>query len=182
MRIIAGKYRGRVFTAPKGLETRPTISRAREALFSIMGSLEGKVVVDCYAGSGALGLEALSRGATRVVFVESGKQASFAIRKNLATLGAEESGKVLECPVLRARGTLQSMGPFDWVLADPPWPIAQQALLEVLQATAGLLAPDGAVVVGHRADQPVELPQSSPLRLTQRRRWGDSGMSFFAPI
>jgi 16S rRNA (guanine966-N2)-methyltransferase len=179
MRIIAGKFRGRPLRAPKGLSTRPTTSRAREALFSILADLQGKVVIDCYAGSGALGLEALSRGAREVVFIESDARAADTIRENLATFGCDNA-LVLECSVARAHTRLRPLAPIDWVLADPPWPIAQQALGEVEQATLGLLAADARLVVGHRASQPIELVPHSGLTLLQRRRWGDSAMSFFA--
>jgi 16S rRNA (guanine(966)-N(2))-methyltransferase RsmD len=181
MRIIAGKYGGRVFQAPKGLETRPTASRAREALFSILGDLEGKVVVDCYAGSGALGLEALSRGAKLVVFIEHSPPALKAIAANLTTLGANDATRLLGCSVLQAGSTLKTLAPLDWVLADPPWAIAQRALHEVAEVTRDLLAPGAGLVVGHRAKHPIELEPGSPLRLLQRRRWGDSGLSFFEP-
>jgi 16S rRNA (guanine966-N2)-methyltransferase len=181
MRIIAGKFGGRTFRAPKGLQTRPTASRAREALFSILGDLEGKVVVDCYAGSGALGLEALSRGARLVVFIEHSSLALKAIAANLTALKANDSARILACSVLQARTQLQRLAPIDLVLADPPWAIAQSALHEVAQVTQGLLAPDAKVVVGHRANQPVELTADTPLRVLQRRHWGDSGVSFFAP-
>jgi 16S rRNA (guanine966-N2)-methyltransferase len=179
MRIIAGKYGGRVFRAPKGLQTRPTASRAREALFSILGDLENKVVVDCYAGSGALGLEALSRGARLVVFIEKSPLAIKAINENLRVLGAQDAARVLACGVLQASSALKSVAPLDWVLADPPWAIAQQALHEVAEVTRGLLAPGAGVVVGHRAKHPIEPAAEGPLRLLRRRHWGDSGVSFF---
>lgn len=179
MRIIAGKYGGRVFRAPKGLQTRPTASRAREALFSILGDLENKVVVDCYAGSGALGLEALSRGARLVIFIENSSLALKAISNNLTVLGANDAARVLSCGVLQAGPTLKALGPLDWVLADPPWAIAQRALQEVAEVTRGLLAPGAGVVVGHRSNQPIEPAVDGPLRLLQRRHWGDSGLSFF---
>jgi len=181
MRIIAGKYGGRTFQAPKGLATRPTAARVREALFSILGNLEHKAIVDCYAGSGALGLEALSRGARLVVFVEKSAPAVKVISNNLAVLGAAHDAKLLSCGVVQARHALRTLAPFDWVLADPPWAIAQQALLELDEATCDLLTPGGGVVVGHRASEPIELDVGSRLQLRQRRHWGDSGMSLFEP-
>lgn len=180
MRIIAGKYRGRNVRAPKGLSTRPTTSRVREALFSILGDLAQQVVIDCYAGSGALGLEALSRGARRVVFVESDARAASVIRANLSALGATDDAQVIELSVARARRVLQGVAPIDCVLADPPWAIAQRALSELEGATAGLLAADARVVVGHRASEPIDPAADGGLRLLERRRWGDSALSFFA--
>ena len=119
MRIIAGQWRGRPLVAPQGQETRPTADRVREALFSMLasrlGSFEGLQVADLFAGSGALGLEALSRGAARCVFVENDRRAIEAIRANIASLGA--SGEVL------ARGAEHAAlpAPADLVFLDPPY-------------------------------------------------------------
>src|SRR4051794_25945467 len=87
MRVIAGQYRGRRLTAPRGETTRPTSDRVREALFSILGDVRGLRVLDLFAGSGALGIEALSRGAAEAVFVDSSKRAADAIRANLSAVG-----------------------------------------------------------------------------------------------
>jgi 16S rRNA (guanine966-N2)-methyltransferase len=119
MRIIAGRWRGRPLLAPKGQDTRPTADRVREALFSMLasrlGSFEGLQVADLFAGSGALGLEALSRGAAHCVFVENDRRAVEAIRSNLAALGA--SGEVL------ARNAEKAAlpAPADLVFLDPPY-------------------------------------------------------------
>ena len=118
MRIISGKWRGRALVAPPGDATRPTADRTREALFSMLasrlGSFEGLKVADLFAGSGALGLEALSRGAAHCVFVENDRRAVEAIRANLAALGA--SGEVL------ARGAEHAvLPPVDLAFLDPPY-------------------------------------------------------------
>ncbi len=118
MRIIAGKWRGRALKAPPGDATRPTSDRAREALFSMLasrlGSFEGLAVADIFAGTGALGLEALSRGATHCTFVEQDRAALEALRANIATLGADA--------LVRAQSaTGFSGGPFDLVFLDPPY-------------------------------------------------------------
>ena len=120
MRIIAGAWRGRPIEAPAGTSTRPTSDRAREALFSMLasrlGSFEGLRVADLFAGSGALGLEALSRGAAHCSFVENDRQAVEALRRNLAKLGAGDRAD------LRAQSALHGVpGPFDLVLVDPPY-------------------------------------------------------------
>lgn len=122
MRIIAGEWRGRKLVAPKGDSTRPTADRTRETLFSMLasrlGSFEGLAVLDLFAGSGALGLEALSRGAAQCQFVEQDKAALDAIRANITALGARERTSV-------TGGSVMSLGParqqFDLILADPPY-------------------------------------------------------------
>ncbi|MCE7797037.1 16S rRNA (guanine(966)-N(2))-methyltransferase RsmD [Sphingobium sufflavum] len=123
MRIISGKWRGRPLVAPKGLETRPTADRTRETLFSMLysrlGTFEGLTVADLFAGSGALGLEALSRGAEHCLFVDQEATAIDAINANIRTLGATRA----ETEVRRA--SVLSLGhtpkPFDLVLLDPPY-------------------------------------------------------------
>ena len=121
MRIIAGEWRGRKLVAPEGMATRPTGDRVRETLFSMLasriGSFEGLNVADLYAGSGALGLEALSRGAAFACFVETDTRALAAIRANIDTLHAADRTRVLARPA----GSLPGGDPFDLVFADPPY-------------------------------------------------------------
>jgi 16S rRNA (guanine966-N2)-methyltransferase len=179
MRVIAGKFRGRTLRAPKGLNTRPTMDRAREAIFSILGNLTDLKVVDFFAGTGAMGIEALSRGAAHATFVESDHAAAQVIRDNLKALGIEKNATVLEMPGERSRARLEKLGPFDLVMADPPWRMAQEAATSVATWVRGLLAPDARVLLGHASETPVELPEGSGLALADRRRWGGSGMSFF---
>jgi 16S rRNA (guanine966-N2)-methyltransferase len=179
MRVIAGRLRGRPLRAPRGLTTRPTTDRAREAIFSILGPLDGKNVLDCFAGTGALGIEALSRGAARATFVECDPTAARAIRANLERLGIEGSGTILEISVERARPRLARIAPFDLVFSDPPWKMAREAALSVAVLVRGLLAPDARVLLGHPTDSPIDVPESAGLVLTDRRKWGGSGMSFY---
>jgi 16S rRNA (guanine966-N2)-methyltransferase len=141
MRIIAGKWRGRVLEAPPGLATRPTADRARETLFSMLGSRLGGFeelrVADLFAGSGALGFEALSRGASSATFVENDSSAVAAIRRNAEKLGAEATilcGSALALPRSRR---------FDLILADPPYAAGSgTAILQSILA-ADWLAPGG---------------------------------------
>ncbi len=177
MRIISGKFRGRRLECPK-LVTRPTLDRVREALFSILGDVSGLCVVDLYAGSGALGLEALSRGARHVTLVEADRGAAQVIRKNVAAWGVDAQLRVLESSVERARSQLRSIQPIDLVLADPPWKIAQEAALEVARAVQGLLAPGARLVLGHPSKEELQLPADSGLRVVSCRTWGDSALSF----
>ncbi|HEX6764731.1 MAG TPA: 16S rRNA (guanine(966)-N(2))-methyltransferase RsmD [Polyangiaceae bacterium] len=177
LRVIAGAYRGRHLRAPRGQSTRPTSARVREALFSILGALEGVRVLDLYAGSGALGIEALSRGASVAVFVENERAAQSCIRDNLAAVGAAERARVLP---LRASAAVSALPaePFDLVLCDPPWEALgdARAVLEKLAST-GSLAPAARVALEHSArDAEPDVPG---LVAYDRRRWGDTAVSLF---
>lgn len=179
MRIIAGEFRGRRLVAPQGLATRPTTDRVREAWFSILGPLEGQAI-DLYAGTGALGFEALSRGAQRVVFVESARPAQKAIQRNAQQLGVSSRVVVLGSRVETAASQILGRGPFDLVLTDPPWTDmerAQEALLRLL--TKELLTARGRVMLGHPKKQPVKLSANSGLTPKMERSWGDSGATLF---
>lgn len=162
MRIVGGIWRGRKLAEPTGRAvTRPTTDRVREACASIAISaldegIEGARVLDAFGGSGALGIELLSRGATHATFFDSDRRAAALIRRNLETLGAERgSWTVVTADVLAAaaRGRVPG-GPFDVVLIDPPYalgPAPAEQLLEAL-ADRGLIAP-GAVVLSERASE-----------------------------
>ena len=143
MRIIAGAWRGRVIEAPPGQATRPTADRVREALFSMLtsrlGSFEELRVADLFAGSGALGFEALSRGAAHATFVESDAKASAVIRRNAEKLGATHRVQMLGGSAL----ALPRSEPFDLILTDPPYsPGSGSAVVEAV-TKAGWLAPGG---------------------------------------
>ena len=122
MRIIAGQWRGRKLVAPKGDATRPTANRTRETLFSMLvsrlGDFEGLQVADLFAGSGALGLEALSRGAASCLFVEQDRAALDAIRTNITALGVRDQARVDAVSATQLRAASQ---PFDLIFADPPY-------------------------------------------------------------
>lgn len=178
MRIIAGSHRGRKILCPTS-DTRPTMDRVREALFSILGPLDDDVVVDFYAGSGALGFEALSRGARRATLVESDREAARVIRHNATKLGFDDACQVLEGSVERSRSDLSSGPPINLVLADPPWRISAQAVHVVARVVRGLLAPEATIVVGHAAREALELSSEDGLELESCRRWGGSALSLF---
>src|SRR3954469_5373351 len=162
MRIIAGRWRGRPILAPAGPATRPTSDRTREALFSMLasriGSFEGLRVADLFAGSGALGLEALSRGAAHCVFVETDRAAIEAIRRNLATLGAAG-----QTDIHAGDATLLAGGPFDLVMADPPYGsgLGQKALFHL--AATGALALGCVASLETGRSEEVELPGLVPI-------------------
>ncbi|OQX67301.1 MAG: 16S rRNA (guanine(966)-N(2))-methyltransferase RsmD [Sorangiineae bacterium NIC37A_2] len=179
MRIIAGEFRGRRLVAPSGPATRPTTDRVREAWFSMIGR-PGRLAVDLYAGTGALGFEALSRGAERVLFVERRRPALIAIRKNAEALGVSDRIRILSVDVGDARAALLRESPFDLVLADPPWTdfdAAQAALRRLVRAD--LLTEEGLAVLGHPRKSTLELPPESGLVVRKTRAWGDSAATFY---
>jgi 16S rRNA (guanine966-N2)-methyltransferase len=177
LRVIAGSYRGRHLRAPRGKATRPTSARVREALFSILGDLSGARVLDLYAGSGALGIEALSRGAASLVLVEHDRSALACIRENLADIGASSEARVLPVRASVALGALKDEA-FDLVFCDPPWAELENAasVLEKLGASRRLA--DGARVVLEHSARDAE-PEVAGLVAYDRRRWGDTAVSFF---
>lgn len=177
MRIIAGTHRGRRFSAPKGEHTRPTSDRVREALFSIVGPVEGASVLDLFAGSGALGLEALSRGARRCTFVERDRAACRVIQANLQALGLTGAA-VLQRDALQALREEHAAGRrHELVLLDPPygeWEALEERLAEALPP---VLAETALVVVETDARFEPRLPLD---RLTTRR-YGSARLTVFAP-
>ena len=183
MRIVAGEFRGRQLSTPGGDTTRPTAARAREALFAILADVSAERVLDLYAGSGALGLEALSRGAEQLVLVESSKAAQQAIRSNLLTLGVEARTTLLPLRAEASFKALERLGPFSLVFADPPWADAQAAL-DVLERLANysLLAPAARLVLEHAARTPPTPKAGARLHAVDTRRWGDTAVTIFELI
>jgi 16S rRNA (guanine966-N2)-methyltransferase len=179
-RVIAGRYGGRVLETPRGLGTRPTSARVREALFNILGDLTGLVVLDLYAGSGALALEALSRGAARAVLVEHERGALTSIRNNVDALSVADAAVIVPQRLPRAIANVIGHGPFDLVLCDPPWAdiAAACAVLAALCAAASL-TPLARVALEHSAKDPA--PDVPGLVPRERRRWGDTAVSLFVP-
>ena len=170
MRVVAGAYRGRRLVAPPGDATRPTSDRVREALFSVLGpSVSGARVLDLFAGSGALGLEALSRGAAAAVFVDHAPAAVKAVRANLAALGIEAEVRRMEaCAALRAAAGRGEA--YDLVFLDPPYRQAGELGLKLSEALPAVLARGARVVSESDRREPLELE----LALTDERRYGDT--------
>jgi len=170
MRIVAGQWRGRPLIAPPGRGTRPTSDRAREGLFSMLqsrlGSFEDLRVADLFAGTGALGLEALSRGAAHCLFVDSDPQAIAALRRNIDTLGARDRAEIRTQQVDHVPPPAR---PFDLVLIDPPYAagLAESALARI--ATPAWLAPGALLSI--ETDRP-GLPLPEGLDVETERRFG----------
>jgi 16S rRNA (guanine966-N2)-methyltransferase len=175
VRIIAGSKKGHRIAAPRGDNTRPTGDRVREALFNMLGPLEGASVLDLYAGSGALGLEAMSRGARRCVFVESGHAASRVIQANLLKLGL--TGAIVQkrevLAFLREEGKRRAG--YDLVLCDPPYGAWDALERELARLLPPVLADGGVVAV--ETDARVE--PILPLDLVTTRRYGSARMTLF---
>ncbi len=175
MRIIAGSRRGHTIAAPRGQDTRPTSDRVRENVFNLVGPVDGAVVLDLFAGSGGLGLEALSRGATRAVFVENDAEAVRAIERNLDKLRLT-GARVLRQDAVAALAVEASAGrKYDLVLVDPPYDMYPDLQPKLARHLPALLAADGVLVVETDARIEPELP----LRLRTSRKYGQARVSLF---
>ena len=174
MRIIAGTHRGHRLVSPKGLDTRPTGDRVREAAFNLIGPVDGASVLDLFAGSGALGLEALSRGADRAVFVESDRAAVRAIEQNLDKLRLR--GTVLQQDATRALlAEAQAGRRYDLVLVDPPYEMYPELQPALARTLPRVLADGGLLVLETDARTEPELP----LELRTSRRYGRARLTLF---
>jgi 16S rRNA (guanine966-N2)-methyltransferase len=185
MRITGGIYRSRTLRAPPGASTRPTSDRVREALFGILGAagaVEGARVLDLYAGTGALSLEALSRGASHATLVESARGALSVLRANVEALGVGEQTLIVPFDVGRAAQRLAVHVPFDLVLADPPWAlvdsgVAPRALAEFVRV--GAISEGALLVLEHAARS--ESPSIGNLCLQETRRYGNTALAIYKP-
>jgi 16S rRNA (guanine(966)-N(2))-methyltransferase RsmD len=183
MRIVAGQFRSRTLQAPPGLATRPTSDRLRETFFNVIAArIAGASFLDLYAGSGAVGIEALSRGAARADFVERAPKAVSVLRTNLARLGLTQGFRIHAGSVggwLRKPG--QASG-FDLVFLDPPWDESKEyaGTLGLLGGAAqGLLAPDALVIAEHRRKDGLA-ERHGALERTRLLEQGDAALSFYA--
>jgi 16S rRNA (guanine(966)-N(2))-methyltransferase RsmD len=181
MRVIAGKYRSRTLRSLKGQMLRPTSDRLRETLFNILGpAVGGATFVDLYAGTGAVGIEALSRGASQVIFVEQHAPAVALIRRNLESLGIGAQAEILGMKVARAIERLETRHVHaQFIFLDPPYAadIEYESALETLGESL-LVAPDGRVIVEHLRKR--ELPErSGDLELARVVEQGDAALSFY---
>ena len=180
MRIVAGKFRGKTMLSPSDDSIRPTSDRARESVFNILASrlspnFDGLKVLDLFAGTGALGLEALSRGATSVVFVDTGAEARGLIRDHIEAFGAGGVAKLLRRDAT-ALGPAGTMGPMDLVFLDPPYGKGLAELALASLRDGNWLAKDATIVLEESADVSVELP--SGFVLDDRRDYGAAAIHF----
>ena len=184
MRVIAGTCRSRPLNAPRGMETRPTSDRLRETLFNVLAPrMEGCRFIDLYAGSGAVGIEALSRGAEHVWFVESAAPAVKAIRANLASLKIENGYSIENLKAGSALGRLSQIGAqANVVFFDPPYE-AEREYAQTLETLGGraesILAPNALVIAEHRSKSALR-EQYGALVRTRVVKQGDAALSFFA--
>ena len=166
MRVVAGEFKGRRLHTARGTRTRPTADRVREALFSMLGDVSGERVLDLYAGSGALGIEALSRGARSALFVESDGQAVAALRRNLDAVGADAF--VRRQDVLRFLARPE--GTFDLVFCDPPYDDGPGVAAALSEALPAMLEENARIVTESDKRKPLVLP----LPLLVERAYGDT--------
>ncbi|MDL2258248.1 16S rRNA (guanine(966)-N(2))-methyltransferase RsmD [Eubacteriales bacterium OttesenSCG-928-K08] len=177
MRIIAGSAKGRPIITPKNSPTRPTLARVKESLFGILQfRLPGASVLDLYAGSGNLGLEALSRGAAFAVFNDLDRECALVIQKNIETFGFSSRTKVLCMDAKRAISFLSGQA-FDIIFLDPPYVKGAGDILKSLFESK-LVAPDGLVVVEHALGSPPE-GQPGLFERVDARKYGDTGLCFY---
>jgi 16S rRNA (guanine(966)-N(2))-methyltransferase RsmD len=183
MRIIAGSYRSRSLEAPPGLATRPTSDRLRETLFNVLASrIAGAAFLDLYAGSGAVGIEAISRGAASVEFVERAPAALKVLRANLGRLGLSEGFRINSSNVKTALQRMNPAARFDLIFLDPPYDAAAEyeSTLGMLGVPASnLLAADALVIAEHRKKERLE-DRCGKLMRTRLLEQGDAALSFYA--
>ena len=173
MRVVAGRFKGHPLRAPRRT-TRPTLDRVREAVFSMLGPLDGLDVLDLFAGSGALGIEALSRGAAGATFVDSDAAATRAIRENLARTRAE--GRVVRSDALAfLRNAARQRESWDLAFCDPPYRLAARLGEPLSRMLEPVLAPGARVVCESAHRQPLELD----LPLEKERRYGDTRIAVY---
>lgn len=177
MRIIAGEKKSRKIEAPEGNDTRPTADRIKEALFSILQRrLYDARVLDLYAGSGALSLEALSRGAATAQMVDKSYKACKVIQRNIQNLGYEEKAKLLNAEDTKAVDMLEGQGStFDLIFLDPPYRMNITEMMGRLEKK--VLAEDGMIICEHDRATPPDTPMG--LILSDRREYGNTGISFY---
>lgn len=184
MRIVAGKFRGKQLDTPKGDDIRPTADRVREAVFSIVGSrlgpnLSGRRVLDLFAGTGALGLEAVSRGADYCVFVDTGVEARGLIRGHIESFGIGGQTKLLKRDATDL-GPVGTLKPADLIFIDPPYGrgFGERAIAAAL--SGGWVAPGALIVLEERKDAEIEAPEGT--EIIDRRDYGDTAVTLLEVV
>jgi 16S rRNA (guanine966-N2)-methyltransferase len=181
VRVIAGTARGMRIEAPKGVDVRPTLDRVRESLFNILAPrLASASFLDLYAGSGANGIEALSRGAARCTFVDTDRRAIQTVEKNLAHTRLARGGRCMRFELPKGLAHLASCGPFDIIFADPPYKFSDHARLLARVAEAGLLAPEGIIVLEHSSRLDLDAIDVDAYALQRQAKYGGTTLTFFS--
>lgn len=180
MRIVGGKFSGRTLHAPSGLAVRPTSDRVRESLFNILEhgdyALEGARVIDLFAGSGALGLEAISRGATFALFVEEGAASRAAIRRNVESLALTGATRIFRRDATKLGAMPAGITPFELAFLDPPYDLGLAPPCLRALAEGGWLAPGATLVVETRQNEALDAPPA--FTLADERTYGDTKLWF----
>ncbi len=183
MRVIGGIYRGRRLRAPAGFDVRPTSDRLRETLFNILAPhIEGSRFLDLCAGTGAVGIEALSRGASSVTFIDRSRRACAVIESNLATLGVTSNATIIDREAASALKRLAGdAAKFDIVFFDPPY--ASEIYSQVMRqlAAGGLLSPNAIVIAEHRVKAQLEA-EFGALRIYREVKQGESALAFYTRV
>ena len=181
MRIVGGEFRGRTLAAPKTSDIRPTIDRTRESLFNILshaypGCLDGTRVIDLFAGTGAVGLEAVSRGCRQALFVESSTEGRGLLWENIDALGLHGRARILRRDATKL-GAASTIDPFDLLFADPPYGkgLGEQSMLAAHQG--GWLVPGGVAILEERSDVIVQV--DPVFKFVEDRTFGDTKMYFY---
>ena len=181
MRVISGIYRGRRLRTVSDLSVRPATDRVRQAIFDVLMNrieFEGSLILDLFAGSGSLGIEALSRGAAHATFIENAHDAAAFIEFNLRTLGCADVALVLETD---AMGFVRpGSGPFDLVFADPPYAFGRTADIPEIVFGSGILRPGGYLLIEHSGD--LSFGNAPAYRAGPVKRFGRTHVTFFTPI
>ena len=181
MRVIGGKYRGRRLRAPAGQDVRPTSDRLRETLFNIIAPrIEGSRFLDLCAGSGAVGIEAISRGAASVTFIDRSRRACSVIESNLAALGVTSNATIINRDAVGAlKRMAEDSEKFDIIFFDPPY--ASEIYSQVMRGLSAshLLGPEALVITEHRAKSPPE-SEYGELRIYRQVKQGESAIAFYA--
>lgn len=183
MRVIGGTFKGRRLVAPAGRAIRPTADRIKESVFNILsGNIRNRRVLDLFAGTGALGIEAISRGAAFALFVDQATSALEAIGHNIRNLGLDVQTRVIHGNILNGLNCLSSVPQaFDLVFLDPPYATHAVAPALANLVASGSLGPGACIVIEHSTREPIDPPVDT-LSLVDRRRYGKTLVSFMKPM
>ena len=180
MRITGGEAKGKLIHIQKGSLVRPTADRVRESFFNIISAIAGKSFLDIFAGSGIVGLEALSRGATNVVFIEKDSRIADALKDNIKKMGFASKAEVIAAPAMKALEILLSRGKrFDIIFADPPYNKGMVGEVLGFINPEELMAEDAVFIIQHSTKEVIGELKTDSVLLTDQRKYGDTVLSFF---